>query len=362
MKTIRITKIAFKSLLKNKFRTLLMMIGVIIGVAALTIIVSAALGSQNRIMRLVEKFGLNNIAVFSGPGREIGYPFAGETTTTLTLEDAEALRNEIKNINCVVSINRKQDVEVKFKERSTTVLLIGATPAFSDIREWYVNEGDFITDENMASLKRVCVIGETVRKELFRNLNPIGERILIGNVQFRIKGIMPLCGVSPAGEDFDNRIYIPLSTFMRRVANIDYIFGIRAMLKDPKDIIETVTNIKSLLRERHKLPNGVPDDFSIRTPKEITEMSERLSGTFNIFLVLVAGISLIAGGVVIANIMLISVNERKKEIGLRKAVGARSKDIKLQFLFESIAVTLTGGVIGIVLGITGAKFFSIIAQ
>ncbi len=128
MKKIRITKIAFKSLLKNKFRTFLMMIGVIIGVAALTIIVSAALGAQGRIMKLVEKFGLKNIAVFSGPGREIGYPFAGETTTTLTLEDAEALRNEIKNINFIACISRKQDVEVKFKERSTTVLLIGTTP------------------------------------------------------------------------------------------------------------------------------------------------------------------------------------------------------------------------------------------
>ncbi len=212
----------------------------------------------------------------------------------------------------------------------------------------------------MASLQRVCVIGETVRKELFGNLNPIGERILIGNVQFRIKGIMPLCGVSPAGEDFDNLVYIPLSTFMRRVANIDYIFGIRAMLKNPRYINETIIDIKSLLRERHKLPDGFPDDFSVRTPKEITEMSEKLAGTFNIFLALVAGISLIAGGVVVANIMLISVNERKKEIGLRKAIGARSKDIKIQFLLEATAVTLTGGLIGIILGTVVSKTLEIL--
>ncbi len=362
MKTIRITKIAFKSLLKNKFRTFLMMIGIVIGITALTIIVSAALGAQSRIMKLVEKFGLDSIMIFAEAGREMGMPTDGQTFTTLTAEDAEALKREIKNIVEVAPFSRNIQREVKFKENSTSTRIFGATPTLVPIWDWDVVEGDFITDEDIASLKRVCAIGETPRRKLFGNLNPIGEKILIGNVQFEIKGIMESKGVSPGGGDMDNRIYIPLSTFMRRVANVDYISNVKIQIKNPKDIIETVSDIKSLLRERHKLAPGIPDDFSIRTPKEITEMSERLSGTFNIFLVLVAGISLIAGGIVITNIMLISVNERKKEIGLRKAVGARSKDIKLQFLFESIAVTLTGGVIGVVLGITGSKIFEIIAQ
>jgi putative ABC transport system permease protein len=201
-----------------------------------------------------------------------------------------------------------------------------------------------------------------VQKELFGTANPIGERLRIGAVQFEIKGIMQAKGTSPAGVDMDDRIYIPLSTLMRRVANVDYLTAIKVRLKTAKDMDKTAADIKALLRERHKLAVGIPDDFTITTPTEVKKMAEKVAGTFNIFLALVAAISLISGGVVVANIMLISVNERRKEIGLRKAVGAQRKDIMLQFLYEATAVTLTGGVIGIILGAIGAKILEAIMQ
>jgi len=214
----------------------------------------------------------------------------------------------------------------------------------------------------MSSLNRICLIGPTVKKELFGENNPIGEQIQVGNVQFEIKGVLVSKGTSPGGGDMDNRVMIPLSTFMRRVANVDYLAGIKILLESGSDINKTSEEITSILRERHKLADGIPDDFTVTTPTEVTKMAEKISGTFNLFLVLLAGISLITGGIVVANIMFISVNERKKEIGLRKAIGANIKDIMNQFLFESSAVALMGGLIGIILGTVGAKILSLVMQ
>lgn len=362
MKNSRVLKVAFKGLGKNKLRTFLMMIGIVIGITALTLIVSAGMGAQNRIMERVKKFGLDSMMVFSGGGREMGQPMSGQPTTSLKLEDAVALKQEIGAIAEVAPFNRKGQAEVKYQETSVTTNVFGVTPSWAPVWDWDAAEGDFITDEDLANLARVCVIAPTVRKELFGTANPIGEQIRIGNVQFEVKGIMQAKGTSPAGGDMDNRIYIPLSTLMRRVMNVDHISSVKIRLKSAKNMEQTAADIKSLLRERHQLASGVPDDFTVTTPTEVTKMAEKVAGTFNIFLALVALISLITGGVVVANIMLISVNERRREIGLRKAVGAKKKDIMLQFLFEATAVTLTGGVIGIVLGAIGAKILEAVTQ
>lgn len=362
MKTSRVLKVAFKGLGKNKLRTFLMMIGIVIGITALTFVVSAGLGAQDRVMERVKKFGLESIMVSAGAGREIGQPSSGQPATTLTLDDAAAMKQEIKAIADVAPFSRKPQAEVKYQEKSATTMVFGITPSWAPVWNWDASAGDFITEEDIATLARVCVIGPTVREKLFGSANPIGERLRIGNAQFEIKGVMQAKGTSPHGSDMDDRIYIPLSTFMRRVANIDYISAIKIRLATAKDMSETAASIRSLLRERHSLASSVPDDFTITTPTEVTNVAEKVSGTFNIFLALVAAISLIAGGVVVANIMLISVNERRKEIGLRKGVGAQRKDIMLQFLYEAAAVTLTGGIVGIVFGAIGAKIFETLTQ
>lgn len=363
MRTKRILRNALKSLWKYKLRSFLMMIGIVIGIIALTMIVSVGFGAKGLVMERVKKFGLESLMVTAGGGVQMSQMgSSGQLTATLKLDDAEFLKHEIPAIKDIAPFSRKGNSEIKYFEKATTATLFGVTPSWAFVWDWDVTEGDFISDEDISSLNRVCLLGPTVQKELFGEKDPIGEQINIGNIQFEVKGILQSKGTSPGGGDMDNRIMIPLSTFMRRVANVDYLAAIKILLHDPKEMKTTVENINSILRERHNLSTGVPDDFTVTTPTEVTKMAENISGTFNLFLALLAGISLITGGVVVANIMSISVNERKKEIGLRKAVGANSKDIMRQFLFEALAVTLTGGIIGIILGGVGAKLLSVIMQ
>ncbi|MGD9928552.1 MAG: ABC transporter permease [Mangrovibacterium sp.] len=362
MKTNRIIINALKSLGKNKLRSFLMMIGIIIGILALTLIVSVGFGAKELVMERVDKFGTNSLMIFAGGGVQLSQMDRAQGSTTLKLEDVEYLEREIPEIKGVAPFSRKGNADVKYFEKSTTVTVFGCTPSYAPVWNWDVTEGEFITDEDMKTLNRVCLIGPTVQKELFGDNYPIGEQIRIGNIQFEVKGILEAKGTSPGGGDMDNRIMVPLSTFMRRVANVDYLAGTKVLLHSPNEINTTVEKINQVLRERHNLAEGVPNDFTVITPTEVTEMAEKVSGTFNIFLALLAGLSLITGGFVIANIMTISVNERKKEIGLRKAVGASSKNIVMQFLFEALAITISGGIIGIVLGGAGAMILGIVMQ
>ncbi len=363
MRTRRIIINALKNLAKYKLRSFLMMSGIIIGILALTMVISIGLGAKNLVMERVKKFGLESLMINANAASMMGKQASpGHEITTLTLADAEYLGREVRSISDIAPFNRRGNVNINYFDKSTTAALFGVTPSWAYVWDWDVTDGEFITDEDMTSLNRVCLIGPTVRKELFGDNNPIGEQIQAGNVQFIIKGILASKGTSPGGGDMDNRVMIPLSTFMRRVANVDYLAGIKVLLNSNSDISKTRDEIISVLRERHKLADGIPDDFTVISPDEVTEVAERISGTFNLFLVLLAGISLITGGIVVANIMFISVNERKKEIGLRKAIGANIKDIMNQFLFESSAVTLMGGLIGIILGAVGAKVLNIVFQ
>ncbi|MFO7866020.1 MAG: ABC transporter permease [Candidatus Aminicenantes bacterium] len=355
MKAGRLVKESFKQLGKNKLRSFLMMIGIVIGVTALTLVVSAGLGAQKRIMERVQKFGLDSLMVFTGGGREMGRPAGEQPAVNLTLDDAEAIKLEVDGIKELAPFNRRGQTEIIFQDLNTTAALFGVTPEWAPVWDWTAREGDFISEEDMDRFARFAVIGETVREEFFAGRNPIGEYIQAGNVQFEIKGIMETKGTSPGGGDMDNRVYIPLTTYMRRVANVDYLAGIKVRLESHKDIGRVAADIESLLRERHRIAPGMPDDFTVRKPDEVKEMAESVAGTFNILLIVIAGISLIAGGVVVSNIMLMSISERKREIGLRKAVGAQRKHILFQFLLESTVVTLTGGAVGIVLGVLGSR-------
>ena len=288
-------KVARAGLSRNRLRTFLMMIGIVVGITALTLVLSAGLGAEKRVMERVKKFGLSSLMVSAGGGTERGRTAGATSPVTLKLSDAEALTRDIQNVEEVAPFTRLSGGDVSWSRRPSTVGVFGVTPAWAPVWDWDAAEGELITDEDMTALARVAVLGRTARKDLFGDADPMGEIIQIGSAPFVVKGVMEAKGTSPGGGDMHNRVYVPLSTLMRRLANVDYLNGIKVRLRSAENIDRAVPAIRALLREQHRLPADAPDDFSITTPTEITQMAGKVAGTFNVFLVLVAGISLLAG-------------------------------------------------------------------
>jgi putative ABC transport system permease protein len=343
MKTRRMIAQAARELNRNRLRTFFMMVGITVGVTVLTVVLSAGMGARERIMDRVRVFGLENLMIWAGGAtdqRRVGPGETSDVTATLKIADADAIRDEVARVREVAPFARAGPV-------------FGVTPEWADVWDWPVDRGAFITDQDGETMARVAAIGPTVVRELFGEEDPLGQVIQVGGVPFEITGLLAVKGTSAGGGDMDNRVFIPLATYMRRVANVDYLSGIRVGMNSVRDIDPAVADIAALLRERHGLGPGLPDDFRITTPEEITAMVEEMQGTFNVFLILVSTIALLVGGVVVANIMLLSVGERRHEIGLRRAVGAQAHHIRTQFLLESAGVTLMGGVAGIVLALAG---------
>jgi len=341
---------------ENKTRTFLMMLGVIIGVATLTVIASSVLGARAEVMGKVEKWGLDQIMVMAGSGRKPGVPQT--VPTTLKVEDAQAIISEIANVKDVSPQINRRDFPVKYGNKSSYGVLIAANPNWSSVWNTPPEVGRFLSEEDTGRLARVAVIGRTIQKDLFQDEDAVGKQILLGNNPFEVIGVLEARGTAATGVDMDSRVVIPLSTGQKRVFNQDYLFMIKVALHNPSRMSQTVDDVRALLRERHNLPKGVEDDFTIVTPTQVMVIASKLSMTFSLFLVLVTGISLIVGAIVIANIMFIAVNERTAEIGIRRAVGARQRDILVQFLMEAVSGASIGGILGIILGLIGLKALS----
>jgi putative ABC transport system permease protein len=347
---------ALKAVAANKTRTALMMLGVVIGVATLTVIASSVLGARAEVLARVEKFGLQQIGIIAGAGRKPGVP--QPVCTSLRVEDARAILSEIPNVKDVCPEIVRTDFPVKHGNKSTYAAIVAADPSWASMWGTGLEKGRFLSQEDNIHLARVCVVGKTIQRDIFEHEDPVGKRILINNNPFTIVGVLESRGTTPRGDDMDNQIIIPVSTGQKRVFRQDYVFAIKAELKNSSNMSGTVNDIRELLRERHNLRQGVEDDFTIITPTLIMNMMSSLSATFSLFLMLVSGISLMVGAIVIANIMLMSVNDRRKEIGLRRAIGARKRDILVQFLLEAVCVATTGGVLGIISGLVGLKLLS----
>jgi putative ABC transport system permease protein len=266
--------------------------------------------------------------------------------------------SEISNVKDVTSQILRWDFPVKHGNQSDYEIIVAAEPNWSQVWNTPVQSGRFLTEEDVSRVARVAVVGPTTVKNLFQGEDPIGKQILINNNPFEVVGVFEKRGTSPGGRDWDSRIVIPLSTGRKRVFNQDYLAMIKVVVKDTSQMSRTVKDIQALLRERHKLAPGVEDDFTIVTPTQVMALMSKVSTTFTLFLLLVSGISLIVGAIVIANIMFIAVNERRSEIGIRRAVGARKLDILSQFLIESVSIAAIGGIIGIVSGLVGLKGLS----
>ncbi len=333
----------------NKLRTFFMMAGTIVGVAALVVIMAIGKGTEGKIKKRMKNFGPRAMMLIAGGGKDMPPP--DMTVTTLTLEDAEAIRNQIDGLQIVSPMAWRFQMNVTREANQHQAVVWGVEPTWHKAWDWHVVTGDGIADEDVATMARVCVIGETVRRELFGQGDPIGERLYINKVALTVKGVLESRGTSPMGGDFDGRVIIPITTAMRRVMNVDYVGAIRIITKDTSLMSRQAQQIRDLIHQRHHITPPEEDDFRIITAEIIAEMVRGTAGTLSMLLIALAALSLIVGGVVLMNILLISVAERTQEIGLRRAVGATQRDIFAQFLTESLAVTLLGMVLGSLIGL-----------
>ncbi len=346
-------KVALDGLSANKIRSGLTMLGVIIGVAAVITMIAIGQGARQRTMATIQSMGTNVLTVMSGQAR-FGMVRAGMgSVQTLTYEDALAIEKSCPAVERVAPELRMQ-AQVKHKNMNTMTSIIGTTPEYPSIRNYKIEKGRFFTDKDLRSMQRVGVIGPTAAYNLFGQSSALNKIVRINGINFKIIGTTATKGAA-GWMDQDDVIFIPLTTGMKRVFGVDFIRSISVQAKSIDRMTEASMQIEELLRKRHKIGPASESDFMIRNQAEFMETAEQASRTFTMLLAGIAAVSLLVGGIGIMNIMLVSVTERTREIGIRKAVGAKGRDILLQFLIESMVLSIFGGVIGILFGIGGAK-------
>jgi len=356
MKIFRIASVSLGAVAKHKVRTFLIVLAIVVGIATLTVIVALTQGANKTILQRINNFGPDAIMIHSGGGQMRGPSTVSEAN--LTKKDIADIES-IDGVKLVSPFQVSLDMPIKYGNKFTTSWVFGVEQSWQEAWKRGASKGEFISDSDNEQLSKVCVIGQTAAKDLFGDANPIGEDIMIENVSFKIVGILKKAGQSPIGTDFDNLILIPFTTASRRLMNQPlYISMARAVVYRPSQVKNVAEKIKEILRENHQLAVTEEDDFKITSPEEITKMIKSTSQTLTLFLWLVGIISPLVGGIVLMNIMLMAVSERKSEIGLRRAVGAKKKHIVFQFLAESLMLTFTGGFFGVIIGFSVALIFS----
>ena len=343
---------ALSALLANKLRSLLTMLGVIIGVGAIITTTSIGEGAKADITERIQTLGANILAVRPGQDRFRGRGSA-DARKSLTVEDMEALQERGQTFGYVTP-EVSSRAQVKYLSKNTNTTIVGTSPAYLVTANFTVEKGRFFTDSEIRYRQRVCVLGKTVVDNLFGEVEPVGQTVKIKNVGFHVVGVMKEKGAS-GWRNPDDQVFIPYSTAMKRVFGEDYLSSISIQANDDKLIQAAETEVTELLRKQHKIPINKELDFHIRNQAEFMETLEESSQTFTNMILGIAVVSLVVGGIGIMNIMLVSVTERTREIGLRKAVGAQRADILVQFLVESTTLALVGGLVGIGVGIIGAE-------
>ena len=342
---------AWSSIISNKMRSLLTMLGIIIGVAAVIALMSIGYGVQSSIESNISSLGTNTITITPGTGRKPGIRPAAGSMQTLTYKDYEAIKN-LPNISYAAPLVNTSYVVVNGNKNWTT-RIYGCTEDYAKLSDLNVSEGRFWTAREYNERARVAVIGQTVATSLFGEESPIGQKIRINGDPFTVIGLLEAKGYSFM--DQDDRILIPFTTVQERMLHITYVNNIAISSENSSDLSQIETDVTNLLRLRHHIATGADDDFSIQNSQDLLKTMESTTRTLTIFLGSIAAISLLVGGIGIMNIMLVSVTERTKEIGIRKALGATYEMIIVQFLNESVTVSVAGGLIGVILGIIISK-------
>lgn len=348
---------AWASLIANKMRSLLTMLGIIIGVAAVIALVSIGFGVRQQIQDSISSLGSNLLMVYPGAPRTPGVRPTAASQKTLKVKDYETLK-KLNDVNMISPVAGSSSYVIVYTNKNWTTTVNGINSDFQYINNWTMKSGRFITDAQVERRERVAVIGSTVAKNLFGDENPVGKDIRIKNDPFKVVGVLDTKGSGSFGNDQDDIVFIPYTTAMERVRGVDYLSMIYIKAKDGADLNRVQSDIENIMRVRHKIKNPELDDFNVRNMATIMETVNETTGTMTLFLGAVAAISLLVGGIGIMNIMLVSVTERTREIGVRKALGATYRVIVMQFLIEAVVISLIGGAIGVVFGIGASKLIS----
>jgi len=343
-----------------KLRTFFCLVSVALGIAAITIIVAATEGAYKKAFDIVASFGPDSAMVMSGSeeARAIG-----QREKTITLEDVEAVRQAFPTAYIAVPMTSVSGVTVSYRGNRYQSQIVGSSSDYSQAWTWPVVEGSDFTDDDIRRFANVGIMGQEVSRELFGDQSPVGKFVLVRNLPVQIVGVLSERGTSPGGSSLDNRIIMPYTTVMKKLQNEPrYVLAMRLRFTDLENLDGRVEELKALLRYRHRIPDGQPDDFRIFTPKDIVKFLVALTGSLVVFIGIVGVISLVVAGFVLANLFLLSVKERVKEIGIRRAVGARKKDILMQFLTEAVIITTAGGIVGFILGVISAQLLTYVAE
>jgi putative ABC transport system permease protein len=351
MRILATIRLALRALRRNKMRSVLTMLGIIIGVGSVIAAVSITTGATKQVEDRVASLGQNVVSIFSGSFTSGGARGGWGGAPTLTVEDANAVKNEIADAVAVSPEVRDRN-QVLANGLNWNTMIIGESPDYPEIRSWNIASGTMFTESDVRSLAKVAVIGKTVADQLFPNEDPIGQTLRIRNIPFKVVGLLEAKGFNLFGQDQDDTVIIPYTSHMRRITSRTFVNSILVQASSADKIAQVQNDITELLLSRHRSPE---QDFTVRTQLELAQAMTATSRIMSVLLAAIASVSLIVGGIGIMNIMLVSVTERTREIGIRMAVGARARDILVQFLIEAVTLSAIGGIIGIGLGMIASQ-------
>ena len=357
-------RIALRALMVNKMRSALTMLGIIIGVGAVIAMIAVGSGAKARIEEQIASMGSNLLMVMSGSSTSGGFRGGAGTVPTLTVDDAKAIQTEIPAVK-YVSPSISGVAQVVFGNQNWSTIINGTAPEILEIRGWSLSSGRPFTQQEVDGAAKVCLLGETVVENLFGGIDPIGQIVRIKKIPFIVIGVLSPKGQSTWGQDQDDTIFVPLTTAQKKLFGMQFPGMVRVIAVqawEPERVKEAETQITDLLKQRHRIQPNQDNDFSVRNLTEVMSSAEQSANVMSLLLGAIASISLIVGGIGIMNIMLVSVTERTREIGIRMAVGAKGRDILLQFLIESLVLSLMGGIMGIGIGILGTVVLSSFTQ
>jgi len=361
LRSLLTAMIALRALRRNKMRSTLTALGIIIGVASVVAMVAVGNGAQARIESQVSALGQNLLTIFAGSRRSGGVNTGLGSASTITLADADAIGREVTDV-VAISPEASTSAQAIANGRNWSTSIVGESPDYLKIRDWKLAAGSMFTEREVRSAAKVAVVGSKTANELFGPLDPVGQTVRVKNIPFVIIGLLESKGAGMGGQNQDDRIIIPYTTAMKRVTGDKYLRSVNVQIVSADRMEVAQQQITSLLRQRHRLAAGRDDDFNIFNQKEIADTVSSISRIITLLLGAISGISLVVGGIGIMNIMLVSVTERTREIGIRIAVGAQPGDIRLQFLIEAITLSLLGGIIGVLLGVGASRLVAVVAN